>query len=187
MLNQCIGPPRNQSLVLPAPTGPYAVGRREYYWTDQSRYDTLAPHAGMKRELVVWAWYPALPEPGAVIASYLPSTWAQLSDEQHGFIGQQLLQSNSSSRATTPFRPIAWIAWIALHFSPWWSAIPCSSSSRGWALSRRNTPRCSRILPATGTSSLPSLPRIALTSWSFPMDGLPLQHPLALSARRNTW
>src|SRR6266487_4561827 len=87
---------RHQSLILPAPTGPYAVGRREYDWTDQSRDDPLAPHSGLKRELVVWAWYPALREPGAEIASYLPSKWAQLSDEQHGFIGQQLLQSNDS-------------------------------------------------------------------------------------------
>ncbi len=87
---------RHQSLILPAPTGPYAVGRREYDWTDQSRDDPLAPHSGLKRELVVWAWYPALREPGAEIATYLPSKWAQLSDEQHGFIGQQLLQSNDS-------------------------------------------------------------------------------------------
>ncbi|HYX49678.1 MAG TPA: hypothetical protein VE843_08040, partial [Ktedonobacteraceae bacterium] len=39
---------RNQTLVLPDPTGPYAVGRMEYEWTDQSRYDPLAPHSGMK-------------------------------------------------------------------------------------------------------------------------------------------
>ncbi len=70
---------RYQTLVLPTPTGPYAVGRREYDWTDQSRYDPLAPHAGSKRELVVWAWYPALHEPEAEIASYLSSKWAQLS------------------------------------------------------------------------------------------------------------
>ena len=87
---------RHQTLVLPAPTGHYAVGRIEYDWTDQSRYDPLTPHAGLKRELVVWVWYPTMREPGAQVAPYLPSKWAQLSDEQHGFIGQQLLQSNDS-------------------------------------------------------------------------------------------
>ena len=70
---------RHQTLVLPTPTGPYAVGRTEYDWTDQSRLDPLAPHAGMKRELVVWVWYAALREPGAKIAPYLPPRWAQLS------------------------------------------------------------------------------------------------------------
>ena len=83
-----------QTLVLPTPTGPYAVGRMEYDWTDQSRIDPLAPQAGMKRELVVWVWYPAMRVAGTEVAPYLPPKWAQLSDQQHGFLGQQLFQSN---------------------------------------------------------------------------------------------
>ncbi|HEV2653372.1 MAG TPA: hypothetical protein VGT82_00360 [Ktedonobacteraceae bacterium] len=50
----------------------------------------------MKRELVVWAWYPAVHASGAPSAPYLPSKWGQLSDQQHGVLGQQLLQSNDS-------------------------------------------------------------------------------------------
>src|SRR5712692_1383230 len=65
---------RHQALILPAPTGPYAVGRMEYDWTDQSRHDLFAPHAGTKRELVVWAWYPAVHVPGAPSAPYLPQS-----------------------------------------------------------------------------------------------------------------
>ncbi len=87
---------RHQTLVLPAPTGPYAVGRMEYDWTDQQRSDPLAPQAGAKRELVVWAWYPAARVPGAEVAPYLPSKWAQLSDQQHGRLGQLLFQSSDS-------------------------------------------------------------------------------------------
>ncbi len=87
---------RHQALVLPAPSGPYAVGRMEYDWTDQSRDDLFAPHAGTKRELVVWAWYPAAHVPGAPSAPYLPPKWAQLSEQQHGFIGQHLSQSYDS-------------------------------------------------------------------------------------------
>jgi len=88
---------RHQALMLPAPTGPYAIGRMEYDWTDQSRIDLFAPHAGTKRELVVWAWYPAMHVPGAPSAPYLPQKWAQLSEQQHGgFIGQQLSQSYAS-------------------------------------------------------------------------------------------
>jgi predicted dienelactone hydrolase len=90
---------RHQALILPAPTGSYAVGRMEYDWTDQERTDPLAPHAGMKRELVVWAWYPARRVSGAEVAPYLPPKWAQLSDQQHGFLGQQLIQSSDSIQA----------------------------------------------------------------------------------------
>src|SRR5260221_11883120 len=87
---------RHQALVLPAPSGPYAVGRMEYDWTDQSRHDLFAPHAGTKSELVVWAWYPAAHVPGVPSAPYLPPKWAQLSEQQHGFIGQHLSQSSDS-------------------------------------------------------------------------------------------
>lgn len=86
---------RHQTLMLPAPTGPYAVGRMEYDWTDQSRVDPLAPQPGMKRELVVWAWYPADRVSGAQPAPYLPSKWGQLIDQQRGFLGQQLILSNA--------------------------------------------------------------------------------------------
>src|SRR5579859_6588020 len=80
---------RHRTVVLPAPTGPSAVGRVEYDWTDPSRNDPLAPRAGTKRELVVWSWYPAIRVQGAHPAPYLPSQWAQASDNQ-------LVQSNSS-------------------------------------------------------------------------------------------
>jgi len=71
-----------QTLVLPAPTGPYAVGRMEEDWTDQSRIDPLASQAGMKRELVIWVWYPSERAPGAEAAPYLPAQWAQASTQQ---------------------------------------------------------------------------------------------------------
>jgi len=84
----------HQALVLPAPTGPYAIGRMEYDWTDQARNDPLAPHTDTKREFVVWAWYPAEHVSGAQPAPYLPSKWAQLMDQQHGF----LIQSSDSTQ-----------------------------------------------------------------------------------------
>jgi hypothetical protein len=87
---------RNQTLVLPTPTGSYAIGRTEYDWVDQSRNDPDAPRAGTKRELLVWAWYPATRVSGAQSAPYLPAKWGDLMDQQHGFIGQQLTQSHNS-------------------------------------------------------------------------------------------
>ena len=121
---------RHQALMLPAPTGPYAAGRMEYDWTDQSRNDPLAPHAGMQRELVVWAWYPAVRVvrvSGAQPAPYLPSKWGQLSDQQHGFIGQQLTQSSDSIQTHSfdraPLAPAA-AGYPVLIFEPGLGNIP---------------------------------------------------------------
>ncbi|SPE43346.1 conserved exported hypothetical protein [Candidatus Sulfopaludibacter sp. SbA3] len=49
------------ALTLPAPTGPFAVGRSLYDWVDDRTFDALAPKPGTKRELLVWIWYPAAP------------------------------------------------------------------------------------------------------------------------------
>lgn len=48
-------------VTLPAPTGPYSVGRAITEWTDHARTDPLAPHPGTPRRLSVWLWYPASP------------------------------------------------------------------------------------------------------------------------------
>ena len=39
--------------VLPTPTGPFAVGRAQYVWSDAAHSDPLAPQPGTKRELLV--------------------------------------------------------------------------------------------------------------------------------------
>lgn len=84
-----------QTFVLPAPTGPYAVGRMEEDWTDQSRTDLLAPQAGVKRELVVWVWYPSVRVPGAKVAPYLPTQWAQMSSQP----GSDAIETHSVENA----------------------------------------------------------------------------------------
>ena len=70
---------RNRAVALPAPTGPYAVGRAAYDWVDPAREDPfVAP--GTRRELLVWVWYPAAPAPGAAPALYLLEPFARLRD-----------------------------------------------------------------------------------------------------------
>jgi predicted dienelactone hydrolase len=44
---------------LPVPTGPFAVGRIAYHWTDSSRAEPLSPREGARREIMVHVWYPA--------------------------------------------------------------------------------------------------------------------------------
>src|SRR2546423_11275948 len=64
---------RNQPLELPTPTGPFAVGRVTYDWTDDAKLDTLAPVPGTKRELLVWVWYPSAVAQSAPVDDYVPA------------------------------------------------------------------------------------------------------------------
>lgn len=60
-------------ITLPSPTGPFAVGRTLYDWTDPDTPDALAPVPGARRELQVWVWYPAAVQPGAAADDYVPA------------------------------------------------------------------------------------------------------------------
>lgn len=89
---------RHSVVALPAPSGPYAVGRVAYDWTDRSRADPFAPSQNARRELVVWIWYPATATPGAKPGPYLPAAWARALEEGHG-LGDVLFQSYDAVRA----------------------------------------------------------------------------------------
>src|SRR5947208_373580 len=62
---------------LPAPTGPYAVGRTQFDWVDPSRADTANP--GGHREIVVWVWYPAALRPAVKPkpTEWMPGKWGE--------------------------------------------------------------------------------------------------------------
>jgi hypothetical protein len=62
---------------LPAPTGPHAVGRAVFDWTDPQRIDPLAPRPGTPRELSVWLWYPTA-RADLPTAAYAPGRWDEL-------------------------------------------------------------------------------------------------------------
>ena len=71
--------------VLPRPTGPFAVGRIGFDWTDRSRREVLSKDADAKRELMIYVWYPT--EKGGKTgkpAPYLPGVAAinTLSDHE---------------------------------------------------------------------------------------------------------
>jgi pimeloyl-ACP methyl ester carboxylesterase len=58
---------------MPAPSGPFAVGRTTYDWTDPARPETLAKGPKTAREILVDVWYPAAPvKPGTATEAYLP-------------------------------------------------------------------------------------------------------------------
>jgi hypothetical protein len=61
---------------LPAPTGRHPVGRASFEWVDPGRVERYSANPQDRRELVVWVWYPAAPDPGVDRAAYLPEAWA---------------------------------------------------------------------------------------------------------------
>src|ERR1700681_288538 len=66
----------NRETTLPPPTGPFAVGRTTYAWSDAAQADPLAPQSGTKRELFAWLWYPAAPrQQSQTVDDYLPAPW----------------------------------------------------------------------------------------------------------------
>jgi dienelactone hydrolase len=66
----------NRETELPTPSGPFAVGRAMYVWSDAAHSDPTAPQAGSKRELVAWVWYPAAPSQSSQsVEDYFPGPW----------------------------------------------------------------------------------------------------------------
>ena len=63
------------TLVAPAPSGPYAVGRRFEVWTDSARRDPV--DSTRSREVPVWIWYPAESSGSAAGGPVLPSEWRE--------------------------------------------------------------------------------------------------------------
>jgi predicted dienelactone hydrolase len=60
-------------VTLPAPTGPFAVGRVTDVWADDVPADASEPVPGTQRELLVWIWYPSAPGQSGPMDDYLPA------------------------------------------------------------------------------------------------------------------
>jgi predicted dienelactone hydrolase len=63
---------QGRAVTLPAPTGPFPVGRSIAVWGDEAP-DSLAPVPGTRRELLVWIWYPAARADAAAPDGYVPA------------------------------------------------------------------------------------------------------------------
>ena len=95
--------------TLPIPTGPFAVGRSIYDWTDDGKVDALAPVPGTKRELLVWIWYPAARQ-SAATEDYLPAPWRIAIRRQSGvllgdFLTRDLSKVHAHSLRAAPVSP----------------------------------------------------------------------------------
>src|SRR5258708_21450617 len=83
-------------VTLPTPTGAFAVGHAPYDWADDETLDTLAPRPGIKRELLVWIWYPAVAGPSAAIDDYLPAPMRTAVQRQTGVLLTEFLPRDRS-------------------------------------------------------------------------------------------
>ena len=87
----------NRETMLPTPTGPFAVGRTTYAWSDAVQADPLAPPPGTKRELFAWLWYPTAPrQPSQTGDDYLPAPWRTALERQSGVLLTQFLTRDLS-------------------------------------------------------------------------------------------
>src|SRR5262245_7850611 len=63
--------PSAHDVNFPDLTGPYKVGRVSYEWVDQNRDETFASIRGLKRDLMVYIWFPATTVKRSKIAPYM--------------------------------------------------------------------------------------------------------------------
>src|ERR1035441_3299229 len=91
--------------TLPTPTGPFAVGRTTYVWSDAVHTDPLAPQPGSKRELLAWIWYPAASrQPNQMFDDYLPAPWQTALERQSGVLFSHFLTRDLSRISTHSVR-----------------------------------------------------------------------------------
>ena len=83
-------------VTLPAPTGHFAVGRATYAWVNDAQTDDLAPSPGVKREVLVWIWYPSAGSQSVTPADYLPSPWRVARARSSGVLMSQFLTRDPS-------------------------------------------------------------------------------------------
>jgi hypothetical protein len=61
-----------EKIELPVPIGKFAIGRQFFYWTDETRLETITDAPDDKRRLFVQIWYPAK-KGGKPAAEYYPN------------------------------------------------------------------------------------------------------------------
>jgi predicted esterase len=64
--------PKAAAPMLPAPSGPFGIGRIGYEWIDASRPDTYSANPDAHRDLMVYLWYPASRPDTGRTGPYLP-------------------------------------------------------------------------------------------------------------------
>jgi hypothetical protein len=92
-----VGLDHNRETTLPTPTGPFAVGRTTYVWSDATHTDPLAPQPRTNRQIFAWIWYPAAPQqPSQAFDDYLPVPWRTAIEHQRSALDTKFLTRDLS-------------------------------------------------------------------------------------------
>lgn len=86
----------NKKVILPSPTGQFAVGRTPYDWVDSTRTDSLAPAGNQKRELLVWIWYPTDKAGTPKLAEYVSKAWRTPLENHQGVLLSKFFKTDLS-------------------------------------------------------------------------------------------
>ena len=103
----------DKSVTLPTPFGQFGVSRAAYDWADTSRPEPAAHAANVRREFVVYVWYPTDKKTTAPQAAYLPGADKIAKDasakDARDFWGDAwpAIASGQIVTATTEHAPIA--------------------------------------------------------------------------------
>lgn len=62
----------SSQITLPAPSGPFGIGRVSFHWTDRSRAESMGKRKTERREVVVRLWYPTDAKITSSPAAYCP-------------------------------------------------------------------------------------------------------------------
>jgi dienelactone hydrolase len=117
---------------LPAPTGPYAVGRAELDWRDDARPDPL--DSSQPRDLDVLVWYPA-ENRGTTPAAYVRANW--LRDVDRPFPMPNLQRAKTHSWADVPPAKPQSGGWPVVILCSGFGALPAEYSSLAEDLTSR--------------------------------------------------
>lgn len=132
----------DEKIELPKPSGNFAVGRKLFYWTDETRAETITEDANDKRKLFVQLWYPAS-KAGVTAAEYYPNVeQLQGKNEYSSMLAALKIHATTDARIAKSKRKFPVIV-----FSPGLSSSPFSYTamienlvSRGYVVAAINHP-----------------------------------------------
>lgn len=87
----------NEKIELPKPSGKFAIGRKLFYWTDETRAETITEDANDKRKIFVQLWYPA-DKAGKTAAEYYPNI-AEIFTDKNNLDVQRTAKTHATTDA----------------------------------------------------------------------------------------
>ncbi|WP_412069203.1 alpha/beta hydrolase family protein [Rubrivirga sp. IMCC43871] len=137
------------SVALPPPTGPHAVGTATWHWVDASRPDEVTPRPDDVREIMAQLWYPARPDSGAVPAPYAP-LYPSLASVQAWSVARAPVAPEAG---TLPVVVVAPGRGVARHF---YTALAEDLASHGYAVLAVDSPHSGRVTYPDGRTVRPA-------------------------------